>query len=107
MSTSTAKRSNSSAQKGSAENLQEAREAAKKAYDNLIDATEKFKFAAMEAGVDVKEVASDKLDEKVESAQDKAFDSYEQAQNYIIDKPFTSAGIAFAAGFVISKLIAR
>lgn len=89
------------------DDLNAAKKAAMEAYENLLEAKDKFKSAAHAAGVDAKDMASHKIEESVEMTQQKATDAYTESQRYIIDNPLKSVGIAFASGFIFAKLFGK
>ncbi|MCP5347979.1 MAG: hypothetical protein R3F41_10215 [Gammaproteobacteria bacterium] len=84
-----------------------AKNAAKDAYDNLLDATEKFKSVAMQAGIDARDKTEERIEHSVEKTQDKAVDAYVNTQNFVIDRPLTSVGIAFATGYLAARILGR
>lgn len=51
--------------------------------------------------------AGDKVEETQEKAREQLDESLAKAESFVKDKPFTSAGIAFAAGIVVSTLLRR
>ncbi|GGD06119.1 DUF883 family protein [Halopseudomonas salina] len=79
------------------------KEAVMAAYSNLVEAKEHFKHAAEAAGLDLKNEASDQF----LKGKAKAGELSSQANSYVQEKPLTSLGIAFAAGFLISQLYSR
>lgn len=104
MSSANAKRGKSSVADAASEDLQSAKKSALEAYEHLLDAKEKFKAAAMQAGLDAKEVTSERLEASAENVQVRAIDAVAESQSYIIDKPLTSVGIAFLSGYLLAKL---
>lgn len=104
MSSASAKRGKTSAADEANEDLQAAKKSALEAYEHLLDAKEKFKAAAMQAGLDAKEVTSERLEASAERVQVKAIDAVAESQSYIIDKPLTSVGVAFLSGYLFAKL---
>lgn len=99
MATANSKSANNSADKQ--EELAASREAVSEAYNKLIDAKNHFKVAAESAGVDVKNDATEQL----LKGRDKASELADQATGYMKEKPLVTAGIAFAAGFLASKVL--
>ncbi|MEX0618650.1 MAG: hypothetical protein WDZ76_10245 [Pseudohongiellaceae bacterium] len=91
----------------SREEFNEARESAMEAYANLLDARDKFYSAAKHAGIDVKEGAVGQFGEVMDTANEKTSEFIDRSEAYIRDRPITCAGIAFATGFVLSKLMKK
>lgn len=87
------------------EDFNEAKQAALEAYENLIEAKNKFYGAARSAGLDVREGAKEEFHSAMNAANEKTTEFVDRSESYIRERPFTSAGIAFATGFVLSKLI--
>jgi ElaB/YqjD/DUF883 family membrane-anchored ribosome-binding protein len=83
--------------------LEASKAAVSEAYEKLMEAKKHFKTAAESAGVDVKNDAT----EHFQKGRDKAGDFTQQATNYMKDKPLATMGIAFAAGFIASKVLSR
>jgi ElaB/YqjD/DUF883 family membrane-anchored ribosome-binding protein len=83
--------------------LEASKAAVSEAYEKLMEAKEHFKTAAESAGVDIKNDAAEQL----QKGRDKAGDFTQQATDYMKDKPFATMGIAFAAGFIASKVLSR
>lgn len=79
------------------------KEAVMAAYSNLLEAKEHFRHAAEAAGLDLKNEASDQF----MKGKAKAGELTNQANSYVHEKPLTSLGIAFAAGFLVSQLCSR
>lgn len=76
------------------------RDAVMSAYNNLLEAKEHFKRAAGTAGLDLKNEANNRFSQ----GKVKAGEWNEQANSFIRERPLAAVGIAFAAGFVVSKL---
>lgn len=87
------------------ENFNEAKKAAMEAYANLLDAKRKFLSAARAAGFDVKETANEQFEEAVGRVQERGTELYQRSEDYVRENPLASAGIAFAAGFIFSRLL--
>lgn len=83
--------------------LQASKAAVSEAYDKLIEAKDHFQKAARSAGVDAKHDALDQY----EKGRKKAGELTDQATDYMRKKPLATVGIAFAAGFLISKVLTR
>ena len=79
------------------------KEAVMAAYSNLVEAKEHFKHAAEAAGLDLKNEASGQC----LKGKAKAGELTNQANSYVHEKPLTSLGIAFAAGFLVSQLFSK
>lgn|SRR5690554_2780184 len=88
-----------------AENFHEAKNAAMEAYANLLEAKRKFLHAARSAGLDLKDNANEQLEEAVGRVQERGTEIYERTEDYVRENPLASAGIAFAAGFIMSRLL--
>ena len=84
--------------------LEKARESAREAYDKFQEARKHLKSAALNAGVDMKESANDYLEETVDSVSSKGREMYNDAESYVHKNPLRSAGLAFAAGFLLSRI---
>lgn len=82
-----------------------ARESARDAYRKFQEARLHLQSAALNAGVDFKECASEFVEGKVDSISHKGRDAYHEASEYITSHPLRSAGTAFLAGFIVSKLM--
>lgn len=76
------------------------REAMNKAYEELMLAKQHFRKAAEAAGMEAKEEAIDQWLKGKRRADEVGSD----VQKYVNDKPFSSLGIAFAVGLIVSQL---
>ena len=85
------------------EEVDAGKEAVLAAYNNLLEASEHFKFAARAAGLDLKEEASDKL----QQGRDKAITLGQQVNDYAHERPLTALSVAFAAGFILAQVFGR
>lgn len=85
------------------EELVSGKEAAAAAYEKLLEAKEHFKHAAEAAGMDWKQDA----EAQFEKGKTKAAELCDQANSYLHDKPLTTLGIAFAAGFLVAQLTSK
>jgi len=79
---------------------------ARKAHDT-IDGAAKISAGAEARVREQAEVAADKIKDTEERAREAARQSVDDMSGYIKSNPLTSAGIAFAAGIVISSLLRR
>jgi ElaB/YqjD/DUF883 family membrane-anchored ribosome-binding protein len=74
------------------------------------DAVDRFAKTASQAETEVRTRASE-LADKARESEERAIETFDQnvrkARAYVKRNPLTSAGIAFAAGLVISNLIRR
>jgi ElaB/YqjD/DUF883 family membrane-anchored ribosome-binding protein len=77
------------------------------AYESFLDAKKHLKKAALAAGIDFRESANEQLDEALTRARDKKDELHERTTDYVRENPLTSAGIAFLAGVVFSKLVGK
>lgn len=85
------------------EEMDSGKQAATAAYEKLLEAKEHFKHAAESAGLDWKGEA----EAQFEKGKAKAGELCDDANKYLNDKPLTTLGIAFAAGFLVSQLMSR
>ncbi len=83
--------------------IESGRDAVAEAYANLRSARDHFKTATFAAGGEIKHEADEKIDQGV----DKAREIYTTTENYVKAQPLTSAGIAFATGVIISRILGR
>lgn len=83
--------------------LESGRDSVADAYGNLRSAKDHFKSATIAAGGDIKHEADEKIDQGV----DKAREMYMTTENYVKAQPLTSAGIAFATGVIISRILGK
>ena len=88
--------------------VQEEFDAAKKAvleaYANFLDAKLHLKKAAVAAGIDLRDSATEHLDEALAMARDKKNEIHDSTSDYVRKNPVTSAGIAFLGGVIFSRL---
>lgn len=94
-----------------AEEFEKAREAAQEAWEHFQEARSHMQSAAVAAGVELRENANEQFEEtlatlkdKQSELQDKGNDLVDQGSDYVRANPVKSAGIAFAAGYVVSRL---
>lgn len=79
------------------------RESVQEAYENLRNAKDHFKTATIAAGGELRQ----QTDERIDQGVDKAREIYTTTENYVKAQPLTSAGIAFATGVIVSKILGR
>lgn len=89
------------------EEFDSAKQSAREAYENFVEAREHLKSAARAAGIEMKETADDELDDVIKRVLDEKERVVRTSEEYVRENPLASAGIAFLAGFIISKLIGR
>ena len=89
------------------ENYAEAKQAAMDAYADLIDAKRKFAQAARSAGVEAKESTYEHLEEAAARAQAKKDQLHELSEEYMHKNPLAVAGILFATGFIVSRIMSK
>lgn len=99
----TANSKSASNSKDKQQELEASKAAVTEAYEKLMEAKAHFKTAAESAGVDIKQDATEQL----QKGRDKAGELTDQAMAYMKDKPLATLGIAFAAGFLASKVLSR
>jgi len=83
--------------------LAASKEAVMEAYDKLLEAKGHFRKAAEAAGMDLKHDAVEQL----MKGKEKASELGKQADTYMKEKPLTTLGIAFAAGFIIAQMLRK
>ncbi|MEH6389752.1 MULTISPECIES: hypothetical protein [Pseudomonas] len=91
----------------SSKEIDSGKDAVMAAFDKLMEAKSHFLHAAETSGLDLKHGASDQFMKGREQAQAQIQQYTGQATSFIREKPLTSLGIAFAAGFVVSKLCTK
>jgi ElaB/YqjD/DUF883 family membrane-anchored ribosome-binding protein len=84
-----------------------AKQAMLDAYANFLDAKKHLKKAALAAGVEIRESASENLDEALDRARGKKDELAESTSEYVRENPLTSAGIAFLGGVILSRLFGK
>jgi ElaB/YqjD/DUF883 family membrane-anchored ribosome-binding protein len=77
------------------------KEAVMSAYNKLMEAKSHFLHAAEVSGVSLKGDAYGQLNK----GKAKASELSNQATHFIHEKPMAALGVAFAAGFIVSKLL--
>jgi ElaB/YqjD/DUF883 family membrane-anchored ribosome-binding protein len=96
---------------GSPGDVHEEFEAAKKAvleaYANFLDAKLHLKKAAVAAGIDLRDSATEQFDEALTRARDKKNEIHDSASDYVRENPVTSAGIAFLGGVIFSRMFGK
>lgn len=97
----TLKRANGAVQ----DELESARTAAMEAFENLISAKDKFYGAAKSAGLEVSEEARKEINDVLGAASEKTSEIKDRSETYARENPLAVAGIAFAAGLLISRFI--
>ncbi len=85
------------------EELAASRQAALEAYEKLLDARTHFRRAAEAAGMDLRDEALHQL----ERGQQKADEVSAQASRYVQEKPLSSLGLAFLAGYILAQIFGR
>lgn len=89
------------------EELEIARAAVQEAYERFLDAKKHLQRAAMAAGLDLREIATEQLDSALLRARFKKEELHENAETYVRENPLSSAGLAFVAGLVVSRLFGK
>lgn len=84
-----------------------AKQAMLDAYANFLEAKKHLKKAALAAGVELKESASDHLDDAISTARHKKREVYEGTSEYVKENPITSASIAFLGGVIFSRMFGK
>ncbi|HDZ56475.1 MAG TPA: hypothetical protein ENI17_13090 [Pseudomonas xinjiangensis] len=84
----------------SGKEIDSGKEAVMAAFDKLMEAKAHFMHAAEASGLDMKSGASGQMNKGKAKAQELS----SQATTFVHEKPLAALGIAFAAGFVVSKL---
>lgn len=85
------------------EELKASKKAAMDALDKLFEAKEHFAQAAEAAGLDMKDEAIDQLTRGKAKAQELGT----EANEYMLEKPMQTLGIAFVSGFILSQILSR
>ena len=85
------------------EELAASKAAALEAFEKFLDAKTHFRLAAEAAGMELK----DDVTEHLLQGRDKAAALGHQAEAYCREKPLTTLGIAFVAGFIFAQLFSR
>ncbi len=85
----------------SGKELDAGKEAVMSAYSKLLEAKNHFLHAVEVSGVDLKSGANGQFTKGKAMAQQYS----NQATSFIHERPMASLGIAFATGFVVSKLL--
>lgn len=85
----------------SGKELDAGKEAVMSAYSKLLEAKNHFLHAVEVSGVDMKSGANGQFTKGKEMAQQYS----DKATSFIHERPMASLGIAFATGFVVSKLL--
>lgn len=89
------------------EEFENAKKAVLDAYSNFLEAKKHLKKAALSAGVDLKESASEHLDEAMTRVREKKDEYYESAGTYVKENPMTSTSIAFLGGVLFSRIFGK
>jgi ElaB/YqjD/DUF883 family membrane-anchored ribosome-binding protein len=85
------------------EELAASKEALVSAYEKLLEAKDHFRLATEAAGMDLQQDAMDRLLQGRASVEQLG----EQTREIMRDKPLSTLGIAFVAGFLLSQLLSR
>ncbi|MES2605441.1 MAG: hypothetical protein V4603_10925 [Pseudomonadota bacterium] len=89
------------------EEFESAKKAVLDAYANFLEAKKHLKRAALSAGIDFKESATEHLDDAVSKARVKKEQYCESAGTYVKENPMTSTSIAFLGGVLFSRMFGR
>ena len=89
------------------EEFENAKKAVLDAYANFLEAKKHLKKAAMAAGVEFRDTATDRLDEAVSRARDKKDEWQDNTTEYVKENPITSASIAFLGGVLFSRMFGK
>jgi ElaB/YqjD/DUF883 family membrane-anchored ribosome-binding protein len=101
------KHSTDAPQSDALQELETARKAVLEAYGSFLDAKKHLKKAALAAGIDLRDSASEQLDAAFAKARDRKDEFQERTGDYVRDNPLTSAGLAFLAGVVVSRMFGK
>lgn len=83
--------------------LAASKKAAMEALDKLLEARSHFRQAAEAAGLDLKDEAVQHLEQGKLKAKELSL----EANEYMVDKPLQTLGIAFVGGFILSQILSR
>ncbi len=89
------------------EEFEAAKKAVLEAYANFLDAKIHLKRAAVAAGIDFRDSATEHLDEVLTLARDKKTELHDSTSDYVRKNPVTSAGIAFLGGVIFSRMFGK
>ena len=87
--------------------FENAKKAVLDAYANFLEAKKHLKRAALSAGIDFKESATEHLDDALTRAKEKKDEVYESAGAYVKENPMTSTSIAFLGGVLFSRIFGK
>jgi ElaB/YqjD/DUF883 family membrane-anchored ribosome-binding protein len=84
-----------------------AKQAVLEAYSNFLEAKKHLKKAALAAGVELRDSASETLGDAVSRARDKKNELTDSTSEYVRENPITSASIAFLGGVIFSRMFGK
>ncbi|MDR0781999.1 MAG: hypothetical protein LBF16_15165 [Pseudomonadales bacterium] len=87
--------------------FERAKAAATEAYNSFLDAKMHLRAAARTAGVDLREGASEQLQESLARLNERKRQTLDDAGAYIRENPLMSAGIAFVGGMLFSRFLIK
>lgn len=89
------------------EEFEIAKKAVLEAYSNFLDAKVHLKKAALAAGIEFRDSATEHLDEAISKARDKKNELQDSTSDYVRKNPVASAGIAFVGGVIFARLFGK
>ena len=87
----------------SKKDINDAKQSMTEAYDHLKQAAHSVKDAAHAAGV----MTSNKAQDGVEAGKKKASELGNEVEKFVNEKPLMAMGAAFAAGWVVSRIMKK